>query len=163
MAPRRPLIDCLVFFAPSINVWYYGDGVQGHIVVASSFEDSESTSTLTCWYRSLHRVNVLAKLSILVRSFIYKNITRVHSHHSPPRLLSLTWNAIPRSQGGLSLLSQVDTLRSYRLSVVISGLVAIHSTPLSASHWFTSALCLFTLSLRHLGLGLDILYLPQVP
>lgn len=37
VAPRRPLIDCLVFFASSINEWYYGDGVQGHIVVASSF------------------------------------------------------------------------------------------------------------------------------
>lgn len=105
----------------------------------------------------------LAKLSILVRSFINKNITGVHSDRSPPGLLPLTWHAIPRSQGGLSLPSPVDTLRSYRLSVLISGLVAIRSTPLSAPHWFTPALCLFTLSLRHLGLGLDILYLPHIP
>lgn len=105
----------------------------------------------------------LAKLSILVRSFINKNITGVHSYRSPPGLLPLTWHAIPRSQGGLSLPSPVDTLRSYRLSVLISGLVAIRSTPLSAPHWFTPALCLFTLSLRHLGLGLNILYLPHVP
>ncbi|KAL0583078.1 hypothetical protein ABG067_006993 [Albugo candida] len=102
----------------------------------------------------------LARLRPIIHNIVQnKTNTDLPSTSTPDQLNTLRHSVSP-SLGGLGLPFVTATLLSIRLSLLIQALQQIRHSPGQVPHWFSPILQLFSATLQHAGLGLDILNTP---
>lgn len=102
----------------------------------------------------------LARLRPIIHNIVQNNTNTDLPSTSTPGQLNTLRHSVSPSLGGLGLPSVTATLLSIRLSLLIQALQQIRHSPGQVPHWFSPILQLFSATLQHAGLGLDILNIP---